>query len=94
MKKEDLKLIPHITYEEGKFVHLHVVEGYILTEWTEDQPVIEYYGTECIYAPITEKYPEYRTITVEQHQELEAARQAAEEEEMKKREEEYENSRN
>ena len=78
MTKQELLSLEHLAIaEETKFVHVHTEDGYIMTDWKEDEDILKYVGSECYYMPIREEYPDYRIITVEEHKELEKQRDEA-----------------
>ena len=71
----------------GMFVHIHAKEGYRITSWGEHEDIKNYSGSICMYMPIRDSYDDdYRTITVEEHEALEARAREAHEAEMKERE--------
>lgn len=71
----------------GMFVHVHAKEGYRITSWGENEDIKDYSGSICMYMPIRDSYDDdYRTITVEEHEALEARAREAHEAEMKERE--------
>ena len=71
----------------GMFVHVHAKEGYRITSWGEHEDIKNYAGSICMYMPIRDSYDDdYRTITVEEHEALEARAREAHEAEMKERE--------
>ena len=68
----------------GMFVHVHAKEGYRITSWGEHEDIKDYSGSICMYMPIRDNYDDdYRTITVEEHETLEARAKEAYEAEMK-----------
>lgn len=71
----------------GMFVHVHAKEGYRITSWGEHEDIKNYSGSICMYMPIRDSYDDdYRTITVEEHEALEARAREAHEAEMKENE--------
>ena len=71
----------------GMFVHVHAKEGYRITSWGEHEDIKDYSGSICMYMPIRDSYDDdYRTITVEEHEALEARAREAHEAEMRERE--------
>lgn len=67
----------------GMFVHVHAKEGYRITSWGEHEDIKNYSGSICMYMPIRDSYDDdYRTITVEEHEALEARAREAYEAEM------------
>ena len=76
MTQEQILKMEHLKVAEVKpnmFVHIHANDGYIITAWGEHEDIKEYSGSVCMYMPIRDSYDDdYRTITVAEHQELEA----------------------
>lgn len=71
----------------GMFVHVHAKEGYRITSWGEHEDIKDYSGSICMYMPIRDSYDDdYRTITVEEHEALEARAREAHEAEMREME--------
>lgn len=71
----------------GMFVHVHAKEGYRITSWGENEDIKDYSGSICMYMPIRDSYDDdYRTITVEEHEALEARAREAHEAEMREME--------
>ena len=71
----------------GMFVHVHAKEGYRITSWGEHEDIKNYSGSICMYMPIRDSYDDdYRTITVEEHEVLEARAREAHEAEMREME--------
>lgn len=92
MTKQELLSLEHLAIaEETKFVHVHTEDGYIMTVWKEDENILKYAGSECYYMPIREEYPDYRIITVEEHNELEKKRDEAIKESVEEYKKEVEN---
>lgn len=78
MTKQELLSLEHLAIaEETVFVHIHTEEGYIITDYKDGDEITKYSGSECMYMPIRKEYPDYRIITVEEHQELEKKRDEA-----------------
>lgn len=69
MTKEEILNIENLKVAEStdKFIHIHAKDGYYITKFKEGDDIKAYYGAVCIYSPIMEEYPEYRTITAELH---------------------------
>lgn len=90
MTQEQILKMEHLSIAEvkpGKFVHVHAEEGYRITSWGEDEDIKNYSGSICMYMPIRDSYDDdYRTITVEEHDELERLQREAIEKEMNKNE--------
>jgi hypothetical protein len=76
MTQEQILKMDNLKVAEVKpnmFVHIHAKDGYIITAWGEQEDIKEYSGSVCMYMPIRDNYDDdYRTITVAEHQELEA----------------------
>lgn len=84
MTQKELLSLEHLKVaelKEGYFLHVHTEDGYFLTSWKEDDNVKNYNGSVCIYAPIMENYPDYRIVTKDIHENLEAQRNKILEEE-------------
>lgn len=78
MTKQEVLSLDHLSIAtETKFVHIHTEEGYIMTEWKEGDDIKQYSGSNCYYMPIQEVYPDYRVITIEEHNRLEEQREIA-----------------
>ena len=92
MTQEQILKMEHLSVAEvkpGKFVHVHAEEGYIITAYGEHEDIKNYSGSSCMYMPIRDSYDDdYRTITVEQHEEFERLQREVIEKEMKERENE------
>lgn len=90
MTQEQILKMEHLSIAEvkpGKFVHVHAEEGYRITSWGEDEDIKNYSGSICMYMPIRDSYDDdYRTITVEEHNELERLQRETIEKEMNKNE--------
>ena len=72
MTKQELLNLEHLAIaEETIFVHIHTEDGYIMTAWGEDEDIKEYSGSVCYYMPIRDEYPNYRIITLDEHNRLE-----------------------
>lgn len=79
MTQKELLSLEHLKIaevKEGYYLHIHTEDGYYLTTWEDGSDIKEYFGTECIYAPIREEYEDYRVIDKETHNELEKIREA------------------
>lgn len=87
MTQEQLLKLDHLKTAEVKpnmFVHIDAEDGYRITSWGEHEDIKNYSGASCMYMPIRESYDDdYRTITVEEHEELMKRAQEAIEAEMK-----------
>ena len=78
MTKQEVLSLDHLSIAtETKFVHIHTEEGYIMTDWKEGDDIKQYSGSNCYYMPIREVYPDYRVITIEEHNRLEEQREIA-----------------
>lgn len=78
MTKQELLNLDHLAIaEETIFVHTHTEDGYIMTAWNEGEDIKEYSGSVCYYMPIRDEYPNYRIITLDEHNMLEERRNAA-----------------
>lgn len=86
MTQDQILNMEHLSIAEvkpGKFVHVHAEEGYRITPWGEHEDIKSYSGSICMYMPIRESYDDdYRTITVEEHEELERKCREAHDAEM------------
>jgi hypothetical protein len=62
------------------FVHIHAEDGFIITNWKEGDEIEHYSGSPCMWMPIRDEYAgDFRIITIEEHEALEAqAREAYE----------------
>lgn len=90
MNKENLMKVEHLDInqvEDGLFHHVHVEEGYMLTSWNENDDIKEYQGFECLYMPIADEYVDFRVISKEEHDSLEAQAEEAREAEREEQEE-------
>lgn len=68
--------------EKPNFNEMTALEGYILTDYAETQDINKYYGTKIICAPKSiDIASKYHTITVEEHNALNEAKEKALEEE-------------
>lgn len=89
MTQEQVLQLQHLKTAEVKpnmFVHIHAEDGYVITSWNDDDDIKNYSGSVCMYMPILNEYPEtYRTIPVEQHNDLEARQREIFEAEQKAR---------
>lgn len=75
MTREQVLSLDHLAVAEVTvFMHLHTEDGWILTNWSADEDIKEYSGSECYYMPIRDEYKDFRIITVEEHNELEKQR--------------------
>lgn len=82
MTKAEIMAVEHLSVNEevqGKFYHVHVAEGYMLTSWNEGDDIKDYQGFECLYMPIADDYVDFRVITKEEHDALNAQAEAAKE---------------
>lgn len=74
MTQEQILKMEHLKVAEVKpnmFVHVHAEDGYIITAWGEQEDIKNYSGSVCMYMPIRDSYDDdYRTITVEEHNEF------------------------
>lgn len=74
MTQEQILKMEHLKVAEVKpnmFVHVHAEDGYIITAWGEHEDIKNYSGSVCMYMPIRDSYDDdYRTITVEEHNEF------------------------
>lgn len=74
MTQEQLLKMEHLKTAEvkpGMFVHVHAEDGYIITNWKEDEDIKNYSGSVCMYMPIRDSYDDdYRTIPFTEHEEL------------------------
>ena len=78
MTKKELLSLEHLAIaEETVFVHIHTEEGWYMTDWDENDDIKEYSGSVCYYMPIRNEYGNYRVITADEHQRLEAERDKA-----------------
>lgn len=80
MTKEQIKNMPHLAINEeveGLFYHVHVEDGYMLTSWDVVEDIKDYQGFECLYMPLAEPFVDFRVITKEEHDRLEAAAEEA-----------------
>ena len=86
MTQENLLKMDHLKIAEVKpnmFVHIHAEDGYVITAWGENEDIKNYSGSICMWMPIRDNYDDdYRTITVAEHEELDARQRAAFEAEM------------
>lgn len=75
MTQEQLLKMEHLKIAEvkpGMFVHIHAEDGYMITSWGEHEDIKEYSGSSCMWMPIRDSYDDdYRTITLDEHKELE-----------------------
>jgi hypothetical protein len=81
MTQQEILNLPNLKIAEVKpnmFVHIHAEDGFIITTWKEGDDIMHYSGTPCMWMPIRDEYAgEFRTITVEEHDALDAlAREA------------------
>lgn len=70
MTKQEILNLPHLKISEeieGKFVHIHAEEGFIITNWNESKDIKDYQGSECIYFPIRDEYDDHRIISNSEH---------------------------
>lgn len=91
MTKEQILKLDNLSVAEekpGMFVHIHAKEGYKITSWNENDNIINYTSSICMYMPIRDIYDaEYRVITDAEDVELTARQAVAIEKEMKSRNE-------
>lgn len=68
--------------EEFAFVHIVADEGKMLTDWKEDYDIKYFSASQQIYCPLGRNIEEFREISVEEAERLEALKQEAFEKEM------------
>lgn len=83
MTQQEILNLPNLKIAEVKpnmFVHIHANDNYVITTWNEGDPIEDYSGAVCMWMPIRDTYDGvYRTITIEEHEALDAqAREAHE----------------
>lgn len=87
MTQQEILNMPNLKIAEVKpdmFVHVHAEDNYRITRWHEGDDIKDYSGSVCMFMPIRDEYDDnYRTITVEEHINLEEQARKAVEEEMK-----------
>ena len=68
--------------EEFAFVHIVADEGKMLTDWKEDYDIKYFSASQQIYCPLGRNIEEFREISKEEAERLEAQKQEAFEKEM------------
>ena len=63
--------------EEFAFVHIVADEGKMLTDWKEDYDIKYFSASQQIYCPLGRNIEEFREISVEEAERLEAQKQEA-----------------
>ena len=70
MTQKELLSLEHLKIAEVKpnlFLHVHAEDGWHITSWNEGDKIEDYWGCQCIYAPIKDEYPDYRMIESMEH---------------------------
>lgn len=76
MTQQEILNLPNLKIAEVKpnmFVHIHTEDGFVITTWNEGDEIEHYSGSPCMWMPIRDEYAgDFRTITIEEHETLEA----------------------
>lgn len=72
MTKDNLLKLEHTTSTVGKYIAITAEEGYRITSWKEGEDIATFSSFTQSYLPIKDKYPDYRVITQEEADRLQA----------------------
>lgn len=72
MTKDNLLQLEHTTSVQGEYIALTADSGYRITSWKEGEDIAAFSSFTQSYLPIKDSYPDYRVITQEEADRLQA----------------------
>lgn len=72
MTKDNLLKLEHTTSTIGKYITITAEDGYRITSWKEGGDIAAFSSFTQSYLPINGSYPDYRVITTEEAERLQA----------------------
>lgn len=72
MTKDNLLKLEHTTSVQGEYIALAAEDGYRITSWREGEDIAAFSSFTQSYLPIKDSYPDYRVITQEEADRLQA----------------------